>query len=110
MKTPNGDYADRGPRRQRVGSVMLRKTLTRFDQLGVEEVALTVRRDNPGARLFWQACGSMIGPQELKQFREPATGRAFLGALSSDFDASDGVSAHSNRMPSARRICMHIHP
>ena len=30
----------------------------------------------------------MIGHYELKQFREPATGRAFLGALSSDFDTA----------------------
>ena len=79
-------YVDRDHRRKGAGSGMLRDALARFDKLGVEEVTLTVRRDNPGALAFWDANGFMVGHYELKQFRDPETGRAFLGALSSDFD------------------------
>ncbi|MFP6646283.1 MAG: GNAT family N-acetyltransferase [Candidatus Latescibacterota bacterium] len=78
-------YVDPDWRRKGVGTSMVRGTLARFDELGVEEVTLTVRRDTPTALTFWEAQGFMIGHYELKQFRDPSTGTAYHGALSSDF-------------------------
>lgn len=40
-------YVDPDWRRKGVGTSMVRGTLARFDELGVEEVTLTVRRDTP---------------------------------------------------------------
>ena len=94
-------YVDRGERRKGVGRAMVRAVLAVFDGLGMEEVTLGVRRDTAGALAFWQANGFMIGHYELKQFRDPSTGRAFCGALSSDFDAPD---TDRSDVPTAARI------
>ncbi|MFC1525594.1 GNAT family N-acetyltransferase [Candidatus Latescibacterota bacterium] len=82
-------FVDAGHRRQGYGRAMVHAIQAVFDRLGVEEISLTSRRDNPEALGFWEADGFMVGHYELKQFRDPATGRAFVGALSSDFDPPD---------------------
>jgi len=86
-------YVDTADRRKGFGRAMVRAVVAVFDSLSVEELTLTVRRDTPGALAFWEANGFMIGHHELKQFRDPTTGRAFLGALSSDFDPPSDLSS-----------------
>ena len=74
-------------RRQGYGRQLVAAALALLDEHSVEEVTLTVRRDNPDALSFWQAQGFVIGHHELKQYRDPATGTARHGALSSDFES-----------------------
>jgi ribosomal protein S18 acetylase RimI-like enzyme len=67
------------------GRAMVRWLFTHLDALGVEQIDLNVRRDNPAALAFWQAQGFGIAGYRLRQYRDPKTGTAFAGALSSDF-------------------------
>ena len=79
-------YVGSSHRRQGHGTCMLECALARLDARVVDEVTLTVRRDNPGALRFWQRQGFVVGHHDLRQFRDPAAGTAWYGALSSDFD------------------------
>jgi ribosomal protein S18 acetylase RimI-like enzyme len=72
-------------RRRGYGRAMVRWLLAHLDSLGVEQIDLDVRRDNPDALAFWQAQGFRIALYRLRQYRDPKTGTAFSGALSSDF-------------------------
>ena len=72
-------------RRKGSGSAMVQWILSRFDDLGIKQVDLNVRRDNPDALAFWQAQGFGIAGYRLRQLRDPATRSAFKGVLSSDF-------------------------
>lgn len=73
-------------RRQGNGSEIMRAVFRHFDSLGIEQVDLTVRRDNPNALAFWESQGFMLAKYHLRQYRDPNTGTAFRGALSSDFE------------------------
>ena len=72
-------------RRRGYGTEIMRWVFRQFDMHGVEQVDLTVRRDNPNALAFWEAQGFMLAKYHLRQYRDPATGTAFHRALSSDF-------------------------
>lgn len=72
-------------RRQGLGRKVLQALMARFDREGVTLVELSVRRDNPRALAFWEAMGFRIASYRLRQYRDPATGTAFVGGLSSDF-------------------------
>lgn len=72
-------------RRQGIGRAIVQALTTLFDQDGVTLVELSVRRDNPRALAFWEALGFRIASYRLRQYRDPTTGTAFVGGLSSDF-------------------------
>lgn len=72
-------------RRQGCGTAIVRWLLAYLDGHGIEQIDLNVRRDNPNALAFWQAQGFGIAGYRLRQYRDPGTGTAFKGALSSDF-------------------------
>jgi ribosomal protein S18 acetylase RimI-like enzyme len=72
-------------RRQGYGTAMIKAVFTELDQLRVELVELNVRRDNPQALAFWEAQGFCIALHHLRQYRDPESGTAYIGALSSDF-------------------------
>ena len=72
-------------RRKGIGSAMVQWMLSKFDDLGIEQIDLNVRRDNPDALAFWQAQGFGIAGYRLRQLRDPATRSAFKEVLSSDF-------------------------
>jgi ribosomal protein S18 acetylase RimI-like enzyme len=72
-------------RRKGYGSAMMRALYDCLDMLGVELIELNVRRDNPAALVFWETQGFRIASYRLRQYRDPKTGTAFIGALSSDF-------------------------
>lgn len=72
-------------RRQGNGTALLQALYRHFDEIGVECVELSVRRDNPRGLAFWEAQGFRIGSYRMRQYRDPKTGQAFIGALSSDF-------------------------
>jgi ribosomal protein S18 acetylase RimI-like enzyme len=69
----------------RNGMAMAAWLFSHLDDLGVEQIDLDVRRDNPLALAFWQAQGFGIAGYRLRQYRDPESGMAFEGALSSDF-------------------------
>ena len=64
---------------------MVHWLLSKCDDLGIEQIDLNVRRDNPDALAFWQAQGFGIAGYRLRQLRDPATRSAFKEVLSSDF-------------------------
>jgi len=66
------------------GAAMVQWLFSHLDSLGVERIDLDVRRDNPGALAFWQAQGFGIAGFRLRLYRDPGSGTAFAGALSSD--------------------------
>ena len=72
-------------RRRGYGAAMLGKLCEQFDKLGIEQIDLNVRRDNPAALVFWEAQGFRVALYQLRQYRDPQTGESFIGALSSDF-------------------------
>jgi ribosomal protein S18 acetylase RimI-like enzyme len=72
-------------RRRGYGTQLLNRTLTRFDAHQIERIDLNVRCDNPSALAFWQSNGFGIALYRLRQYRNPATGEAYDGTLSSDF-------------------------
>ena len=72
-------------RRKGIGGFIVQWMLSKFDDLGIEQIDLNVRRDNPGALAFWQAQGFGIAGYRLRQLRDPATRCAFKEVLSSDF-------------------------
>ena len=76
-------------RRRGVGSSVVRWALEYFDSKGVNQIDLTARRDQPASLAFWESQGFTIGHYELIMHRDPATGTAYRGALSSDFTESD---------------------
>lgn len=72
-------------RRKGHGTAMVRWLFSYLDSLGVERIDLNVRRDNPGALAFWRAQGFGIAAYRLRQYRDPESGTAYVGALASDF-------------------------
>jgi ribosomal protein S18 acetylase RimI-like enzyme len=72
-------------RRKGYGTAMMQALYKYFDKLEVELVELNVRRDNPNALMFWESQGFRIALYHLRQYRDPKTGTAFIGGLSSDF-------------------------
>ena len=81
----NDFYIEPDYRRQGHGSHMVEAIRDLTDDLGIEQIDLNVRRDNPSSLVFWQAQGFMIGHYELTQYRDPIKRIGFRGALSSDF-------------------------
>jgi ribosomal protein S18 acetylase RimI-like enzyme len=73
-------------RRQGYGTEAVRCLFQCFDERGVEQLDLNVRRDNPNALAFWQAQGFGIAGYQLRQYRDPTMGTVFVGVLSSDFE------------------------
>jgi ribosomal protein S18 acetylase RimI-like enzyme len=72
-------------RRRGYGAAMGQAVYTQLDPLGVALVELHVRRDTPHALAFWEAQGLRIALYRMRQYRDPKTGTAYIGALSSDF-------------------------
>lgn len=72
-------------RRQGHGSAMVKALSLEMDNLGIELIELTVRRDNPQSLAFWEAQGFRIALHRLRQYRDPKQGISYIGALSSDF-------------------------
>lgn len=81
----NDFYIIPAARRQGNGATMLQALHRKFDEMGIECVELSVRRDNPRGLAFWEAQGFRIGSYRMRQYRDPQTGQAFIGSLSSDF-------------------------
>ncbi len=88
-------YVIPAARRAGIGREMVEALNQRFDQLGITLVELSVRRDNPRALSFWEACGFRIANYRLRQYRDPNTGERFIGGLSSDFAAPIGTDSES---------------
>jgi ribosomal protein S18 acetylase RimI-like enzyme len=78
-------YVVPAKRRQGHGAAMVRWLLSHLDELGIERIDLNVRRDNPRALAFWRTQGFGIAGYRLRQYRDPESGTAYVGALSSDF-------------------------
>lgn len=78
-------YVVPAERRQGHGTDIVQAIYAHLDRLGVELVELNVRRDTPQALAFWEAQGFRIALYRLRQYRDPQTGKAYIGALSSDF-------------------------
>lgn len=76
-------------RRRGFGTELVNTLSVKLDQLGIELVELTVRRDTPQALAFWEAQGFRIAGYRLRQYRDPKHGTAYLGALSSDFSKEE---------------------
>jgi ribosomal protein S18 acetylase RimI-like enzyme len=72
-------------RRLGYGVAMVQAVYTQLDQLGVEVAEFKVRRDNPQALAFWEAQGFRIVLYRVRQCRDPKTGEAYIGAMSSGF-------------------------
>ncbi|MFN8443649.1 MAG: GNAT family N-acetyltransferase [Caldilineaceae bacterium] len=72
-------------RRRGYGRAMVAALYERLDLRNITQVELSVRRDNPQALAFWEAIGFRIGAYRMRQYRDPKTGKSFIGALSSDF-------------------------
>ena len=88
----NNFYVVPEKRRQGYGTAMVQWLFSYLDGLGVERIDLDVRRDNPKALSFWQAQGFGVAGYRLRQYRDPESGTAFVGALSSDM----GLNSHSS--------------
>lgn len=56
-----------------------------FDEKGIRQLDLNVRRDNSNALSFWKAQGLGIAGYRLRMYRDPETGTPYKGVLSSDF-------------------------
>ncbi len=56
-----------------------------FDEMGIRQLDLNVRRGNPNALSFWEAQGFGIAGYSLRMYRDTETGTAYKGVLSSDF-------------------------
>lgn len=82
-------YVQGSFRHRHYGTRMVRSVLRRLDELGIEQIDLNVRRDNPIALAFWQSLGFGIAGHKLRMYRDPEKGIAFVGALSSDFADGD---------------------
>ncbi len=80
----NDLYVSTNHRRKGYGAEIVRLVLCHFDELGVEQIDLNVRRDNPHALEFWQAQGFGIASFRLRMYRDPKSKTAYTGALSSD--------------------------
>jgi ribosomal protein S18 acetylase RimI-like enzyme len=72
-------------RRKGYGAALVQELYKHLDKRGVVLIELHVRRDNPNALAFWEAQGFRIASYRLRQYRDPKTGKSFIGALSSDF-------------------------
>jgi ribosomal protein S18 acetylase RimI-like enzyme len=72
-------------RRRGYGTAMVQAVYAQLDTHGVALVELNVRRDNPHAFAFWEAQGFRIALYRMRQYRDPKTGKSYIGALSSDF-------------------------
>lgn len=71
-------------RRRGYGRAMIAALYALLDPRNITLVELSVRRDNPQALAFWEAIGFRIGSYRMRQYRDPKTGKSFIGALSSD--------------------------
>ncbi len=71
-------------RRRRTAATAVRRVLADLDRLGVEQIDLNVRRDNPVALRFWESIGFSIALYRLRAYRDPERGEMLRGALSSD--------------------------
>lgn len=80
----NNFYVVPSKRHQSYGTAMVQWLFEYLDSLGVQQIDLDVRRDNPKALAFWQAQGFGIAGYRLRQYRDSESGTAFVGVLSSD--------------------------
>jgi|RhiMetdeSRZDD1v2_1073273.scaffolds.fasta_scaffold134550_3 ribosomal protein S18 acetylase RimI-like enzyme len=72
-------------RRRGYGTAMVQAVYAQLDTHGVALVELNVRSVNPHAFAFWEAQGFRIALYRMRQYRDPKTGKSYIGALSSDF-------------------------
>jgi len=85
IATVNNLYVIPDRRRQGCGTAMVQWLFSRLDRLRIEQIDLNVRRDNPRGLAFWQAQCFGIAAHRLRHYRNPVAGKAYEGALSSDF-------------------------
>ena len=78
-----GIYVIPEVRRRSYGSVLMRWAFDQFDQLGISQIDLYVRRDNPNAKLFCGSLGLGVAGYRMRMYRE--NGNVLPGVLSSDF-------------------------
>ncbi len=97
----NNFYVTPERRRQGYGTAMMEWLFSYLDGLGVERIDLDVRRDNPQALAFWQAQGFGKAGYRLRQYRDPKSGTALVGALSSDV----GLNLHSSSRHGSDEKC-----
>jgi ribosomal protein S18 acetylase RimI-like enzyme len=82
-------YVSPNFRRKGFGTEIVRLVFGHLDDLGIEQIDLNVRRDNPHALNFWKAQGFGVALYRLRMYRDPADTTAYVGALSSDLVDGD---------------------
>lgn len=77
-----GFYTTPSMRRRGIGTNLMRFAFAQFDARGVGQIDLYVRRDNPGAKAFYEALGFGVAGWRMRLYR--ADGETLPGVLSSD--------------------------
>ena len=78
-------YISSEHRRRGHGAKIVDWLFAHFDEKGIRQLDLNVRRDNPNALSFWMAQGFGIAGYRMRMYRNPETHAAYKGVLSSDF-------------------------
>ena len=78
----SGIYTIPEVRRHGIGTQMMQWAFDQFDSVGVEQIDLYVRRDNPKAMSFYEALGFGIAGYRMRMYRKD--GQVLPGVLSSD--------------------------
>ena len=78
-------YISSEHRRRGYGAKIVDWLFAHFDEKGIRQLDLNVRRDNPNALSFWMAQGFGIAGYGMRMYRNPETHAAYKGVLSSDF-------------------------
>lgn len=79
----NGIYVIPAMRRQGYGASLMLWAFTQFDQRGIKQIDLYVRRDNPNAKTFYESLGFGVAGYRMRMYRENE--QILPGVLSSDF-------------------------
>ena len=78
----DGIYIIPEARRQGNGTRLMNWAFAYFDQLGIGQIDIYVRRDNPKAKAFYEALGFGVAGYRMRLYRE--NGQILPGVLSSD--------------------------
>ncbi len=82
-------YVSSQVRSRGLGFHLVTKLIKYFDSRQITQIGLSGLRDNPAFRMFGEYQGFKIGHQELSVFRDPKTGTAHKGALTTDFTQNE---------------------
>ena len=77
-----GIYIVPSARRQGYGKQLMQWMFEQYDQRGIEQIDLYVRRDNPTAKVFYEALGFGVAGYRMRMYRE--NGEVLPIILSSD--------------------------